>query len=183
MKYSKCNFGIICTGLFFLGLTLLSCTQPKEITYPTTSSWNGGFLFKFQNFGYGNVNPQSKSDPLFSNLQLQERIKKEIKFQFENQGLKLTSNSPDSYLFYYFLDDSLKAPVLPYQYGNLLPEQYSIDVDTLTGKQALFVMDLVDSGTMQLAWRAYAKITITPTDTLYKQLPLMIEAIVKRYPG
>lgn len=184
MWYSKVQFWIVRTGFFLCLMQLVfQCASRKLVTYPTTSSWQGGFLLNYQNFGFGFLSPTSNQDPLFSDLQLKERVQKEIRFHFESVDLRYKQNRPDSYLYYYFLSDSLLAPVVPYLTGTLQPENYQIEVDTLLPNQAVFVLDLVDSGTMQLIWRSYAKIKTQPRDTLFAQLPLMIEAIAKRYPG
>lgn len=184
MWYSKVQFWIL-HKVFLLGLILFAyqCASHKPATYPTTSSWQGGFLLKYQNFGFGFLSPTSNQDPLFSDLQLKERVQKEIRFHFESVDLRYKQNRPDSYIYYYFLSDSWQAPVVPYLTGTLQPENYQIEIDTLLLNQAVFVLDLVDSGTMQLIWRSYAKIKTQPRDTLFAQLPLIIEAIAKRYPG
>jgi hypothetical protein len=184
MWYSKIQFLIFRTGFFVLLFVLVfQCASRRISTYPTTSSWNGGFLLNYQNFGFGFLAPTSKEDPLFADLQVKERVQKEIRFQFASVDLPYKQNQPDSFIYYYFLNDSLIAPVVPYLTGTIQPENLLIEVDTLLPNQSVFVLDLVDSGTMQLIWRSYAKIKTKPRDSLFTQLPLMIEAMAKRYPG
>ena len=172
-------------SLFFLFFVTFACSTPKatQESIEENSSWEGGFLLKYRSYQFGKLNYQSKSDPLFQTPQVKQRIEKELRFNLDQKNLSFQSSASDAQFYYYFIGNDLTAPVLPYQTSSNVTDSFAIKVDTLTAKQHLIVIDLVDTGTQTLVWRTYSKIGTYNSEVLFREIPLVIQVLLRKYPG
>lgn len=173
--------------LFFVfPLFLLSCkTTQSETKTQVYTSWDKGFLLPYRSFQIGELHYSSKSDPLFTSPIVQERLVKEIKFNFEPKNLKYKPREGDVLIYPFFIGNKLQAPILPYEMASatIKSDLFEISVDTLEVNQRILVLDMVDSGTNQLVWRAYSKITTFPQELFLKEITQVIQEIAKKYPN
>lgn len=175
-------------SLFFIifSVSILSCkTSQPEIKPQVYTSWDKGFLLQYRSFQIGELNYSSKSDPLFTSPIVQERLIKEIKFNFESKDLKYIPLKGDILIYPFFIGANLQTPILPYEMASatLKSNLFEISVDTLTANQHVLVLDIVDLGTNQLVWRAYSKITTFPQERFLNEITHIMQEIAKNYPN
>jgi hypothetical protein len=135
-----------------------------------------------------------------------EKITTEATDQLEKRGLVLKSSRPDALVRYtVMIDDKVRTfndpqyvytrggyyPRLGYYRGNRymyysyrqpFPVYVGEDVEQVPYKQGTLIIDLIDGKTKKVIWRGYGVGEVSNPETAYKDIPKVVEGIIKKLP-
>lgn len=139
---------------------------------------------KYQSYQFGQPVLFSSKDPVFSWNQFEERVKREINFILPSKGLEPTRTDPGLLVYYYALVDPDKKPaILDYTIGWAAEPFIEKGEQFSRYPNNTFVIDLVDTDTRQLVWRASTSLPFDDPDDLYGQLSRQLRELFESYPN
>lgn len=174
-------FGAVLIGTALLFLSGCGSTPAINTEQPPAPSTEVLHISSFSVSGglYG-----SSQSPLFKYQGLEDRITRELIFQLEGRGIEHQTTRAETNIYFFYLPAGAQSlPELPYSYTTQNQFFQNLPIDSLSGSQQLFVLDVVDPQNNQLVWRGYDVISSTKRDSLFAAVKPSVELILNYFPG
>lgn len=167
-------------GLLALGaVALVAGCSTVEVNYDYDKEAD---FSKYKSYAWMPPPPQGRpSSDLVS-----ERIERAVTNELGAKGFREDANAPDLLVLYHVgTKDKIQVTDWGYSYGSYYWGMGGRSVDVYEYEEGTLIVDLVDAGTKQLAWRGWGTTTIDrtkPPDQITAMVNDVVAAIMKKYP-
>ena len=155
---------------------------------------------KYKTFAWSPEPHKPHKNRNFDNQIIENNIKSYVNKEMEVRGYKLDISNPDIILDFDIMVEkkvqTVSTPIYNHpnnytgnysyrrnnQYNNGMQYQVGNRIQKISYKEGTVTIDVIDKGSNQLVWKAWAVTTLTDPETFSNELERDIHAIFNKYP-
>jgi hypothetical protein len=172
--------------IIFLAIISFSCTRNLHIEREPNI-----FIEQYRTYGWNKLEATKAAHPLYSSVELNQTIMREIDKNLAKKGFRRNIDMPDFFVDFHIYVEEQKFQNLVCETGFYRGERYLTDLSQRTYCESpkivnyddgTLIIDIIDAQTRQLVWRGTAGEIINNPVYATEIFRLKVKRILKKFP-
>ena len=172
--------------IIFLDIIRFSCTRNLHIEREPNI-----FIEQYRTYGWNKLEATKSAHPLYSSVELNQTIMREIDKNLAKKGFRRNIDMPDFFVDFHIYVEEQKFQNLVCETGFYRGERYLTDLSQRTYCESpkivnyddgTLIIDIIDAQTRQLVWRGPAGEIINNPVYATEIFRLKVKRILKKFP-